>query len=554
MRGLSLLPGTNYYFSARAQNRAGSWSGWVGSDAFQYWPASASPYGIEISVPLPGEEVSGTLQVLGIAWIRDGWTRNHSVQFRIDDQPWRFLTPRGSNQTRNWSVDWDTRLLFDGPHHVWARLVSGLINSTEMASADAPVTVNNSVGPPPLEAVFSPPPGTPVTLDENGRYEFSVDTAARNLSITWHVDGQPRTGETYAKFVFHPTYLMAGRHNVTVYVTAGARTLECTWNVTVVNVDRPPVAGIFNPPPGTRWKTGENITFNAATSSDPDQDDTLRYVWDLGDGTQSEGLEVTHAYKTAGTYRIMLKVLDGTLQSFAEVNLTVSNPTRIIQAEPSSGAPYFLMVLVVAVAAVSAAGFIYMRRRGAGEAAAKRSKSQVMYRLPAPSLVDDEEESPRLRETSAEQWKRLESESARSSALAAYPPYQPPASRALPLTGPAAPRGAHATFTPPSQARPAFTSGPQERPQHSPKVQPAGDTSFEDIPEVEVIPEEEAIPEAPAEIIPVAPAQSYRPAHQARAPAAPRPSTGPQPQPRPQQPPRQADSFDELMALLEKNR
>lgn len=563
--GLSLQAGADYYFTARAQNRAGSWSAWVWSDPFQYWPSSVTPSGIEIAQPLPGSEVRGVVQIAGTAWLRDGWARNHTVQCRIDDEPWKIVAPRGLNQTRNWTSDWDTRLLLDGPHHVQARLLYGLINSTEVASDDAYVTVNNSAGPPPLSAVFSPAPGTPVTIDENGRYEFGVEPSARNSSIQWHVDGQPRAGETFAKFVFRPNFTMAGRHNVTVRVTAGLQTLESTWNVTVVNVDRPPAAGILNPPPGTRWMTGDNITFNASATTDPDQDDALRFLWDLGDGTQMEGLEVVHAYAAAGTYRITLTVTDGTLQSQSWVNLTVTNPTRDIRTSGPAEIPYLLPGLIIAAAAVSGVSLLYLRRRRAAGAAARNADRQRMYRLPAPSLVDEEEEMPRLRETPAGEWRRLESESAQAPARPAPPAYRPHAERAQPRTAPAA--MAHATFTPPDRFRaestapfdvyatatPPARAAPVPRQMQS-SIPPPEEVSLEDIPEVEAIPGEEAIPEAPARMVPEAPAQSGRPAPRGRAPPAGQHPTGPRAPALPQPPRKSADSIEELMALLEKNR
>jgi regulation of enolase protein 1 (concanavalin A-like superfamily) len=558
VRGLALQTGTSYYFTARSKNRAGSWSAWVSSDAFQYWPASVPATGIEMSQPLPGLNVSGAMQISGTAWLRDGWTRNHTLQYRLDDEPWKFVTPKGLNQTRNWSVERDTRDLRDGTHSVQARLVVGLINSTELVSDDALVNVRNMVGPPPLEAVFSPPPGTPVTIAENSRYEFSVDTGLQTPTIQWSVDGQPRADETYAKFEFRPNFTAAGRHTVSVVVRLGNQTQEREWNVTVANVDRPPVAGILDPPAGTRWLTGDNVSFNASTTFDPDPDDTLRYLWDLGDGTQLEGLGVVHAFVVAGTYRITLTVTDGTLQSQSWVNLTVTSPTKDIRTAGPVDFPYLLLVLVIAAAAVSGGGLFYLRRRRSGEAAAKRPGSQVMYRLPAPSLVDEEEEAPRLRETSAEQWMRLEREAAQTppSLAMSYPAYQPSASRATPRTGQSPPAGAHATFTPPPGAHATFTPPARAAPvyrQPQRPVPPPEDTSFEDIPEVEVMPDE-VIPEAAAELIPEAPAEQARPAPRTGAQPAGQGRTGPQAQARPQQPRKQADSIEELMALLDKTK
>jgi len=551
VRGMALVQGVNYYFSARARNGAGSWSGWIGSEPFQYWPAGVAPAGISMTSPEPGREVGGIIQIAGTAWLRDGWTRNNTVQYRLDDEPWKFITPRGLNQTRDWSVERDTRALRDGEHRVQARLVDGLINSTEMALAGAVVTVRNSPGPPPLEATFSPAVETTLAMDENGRLEFGVSTSSQNPAIQWYVDGEPRQGETFARFDFRPNHSMAGRHNVSVTVSAGNQSLSRTWNVTVANVNRPPVAGILNPPPMTRWQTGENLSFNASTSADPDPDDRLRYLWDLGDGTQMEGLEVVHAYLAAGTYRITLTVSDGSLQSQASVNLTVTSPTKVIQAGRPGEYPVLPLVLLVALTAAAVGGAaVYLRRRGAGGAAG-RPKPNVMYRLPAPSLVDEDEELPRVRETSSTDWKRLEREAAQRppSLSLSPPPYVPRSSRAAP--GAASPPQAHATFTPPArpegppQARPgpqyARTArpGPAAQTRPHPSVPPPEDASFEDIPEVEGVPEE-SIPEAPAEIIPGPPARQG--AWQPATPPAARPARKP------------ADPMEELLALLEKNR
>jgi len=549
--GLALQTGANYYFTVRAQNRAGLWSAESYSDAFQYWPASVAPVGVTIDRPAPGSEVSGVVQVTGTAWIRDGWTRENAVQYRADQDLWRFIPASGLNQTRQWSVEWDTRLFADGPHRVEVRLVQGLINSTELASARACATVRNSVGPPPLTASFHPTPGAPLSVEENSRLEFNLTTDAQNLSIQWSVDGQPRQGETFTRFEFRPGFTMAGLHNVSVTVRSGDQELWHEWNVTVVNVDRPPAAGISTPPPGTRWTPGENITFNASSSSDPDPDDTLRFLWNMGDGTQLEGLEVVHAYARAGNYTVTLTVTDGTLQATARVELTVAEPTRDITTGGGNDLTLILALagLALAVTAVFAGGYVHARRRRAArEAAAKGPASQRLYRLPPPSLVDDEEEVPRLREVAGTDWKRLEREAARTHAV---------------FTPPARPGTRYSNSAP--AAQPGEPS-PPSIPPPQPTIQPPEDASFEDIPEVEAMPEEH-IPEAPATVYREPGAGSRVPGYD-RVPEAghdglvprypepgpPHPDSSRPPAPGTRHPVQKPDPMDELLALLEKHR
>ena len=56
-------------------------------------------------------------------------------------------------------------------------------------------------------------------------------------------------------------------------------------------------------------RVGTPIRFKAI-AKDPDGD-TLRYRWDLGDGTKKSGRKVFHTYKEEGQYRIFVIVRDG---------------------------------------------------------------------------------------------------------------------------------------------------------------------------------------------------------------------------------------------------
>lgn len=71
--------------------------------------------------------------------------------------------------------------------------------------------------------------------------------------------------------------------------------------------NQPPVASFtFSP---TNPSPGENVTFNAAGSSDPDGT-IVSYAWNFGDGTTGTGVNVTKAYAAAGTYTVTLTVTD----------------------------------------------------------------------------------------------------------------------------------------------------------------------------------------------------------------------------------------------------
>jgi len=54
---------------------------------------------------------------------------------------------------------------------------------------------------------------------------------------------------------------------------------------------------------------GQDIILDASQSLDIDGDDLL-FLWDLGDGHQSQGMIVTHSYNVIGSYNIILTIID----------------------------------------------------------------------------------------------------------------------------------------------------------------------------------------------------------------------------------------------------
>ena len=157
--GLSLSMGMTYYITARARNLAGLWSACATTDGIMYWPAGVESVRIRIDLPAAGSNLSGVASISGTAWLRDGWTRNHTVQVRIDDGQWKNATFTGapSSYGRNWTLKWDTTQVSDGMHFVWAHIALGFTGGTEIIITNVSVNVTNTVPPPPvpvLEADF----------------------------------------------------------------------------------------------------------------------------------------------------------------------------------------------------------------------------------------------------------------------------------------------------------------------------------------------------------------------------------------------------------------
>ena len=69
----------------------------------------------------------------------------------------------------------------------------------------------------------------------------------------------------------------------------------------------PPVAVISGP---TQTQVGQPITLSAADSRAAEGSQITSYAWDLGDGTQSTNVDVTHTYQSAGRYEVRLTVID----------------------------------------------------------------------------------------------------------------------------------------------------------------------------------------------------------------------------------------------------
>ena len=82
----------------------------------------------------------------------------------------------------------------------------------------------------------------------------------------------------------------------------------------------------FTMSPNSNVRSGDEITFNAAGSSDPDGD-LLTFTWNFGDGNTGSGLTTTHSYVQDGEYSVRLTVSDGSLETTTKKTLNVIDPS-----------------------------------------------------------------------------------------------------------------------------------------------------------------------------------------------------------------------------------
>jgi len=133
-------------------------------------------------------------------------------------------------------------------------------------------------------------------------FDASKSVAGASANYLWDFgDGEKANGVK----VSH-TYAKGGQYNVTLTVEDG----DCTaCDTACVKVNQGPIAVLVAPDQAC---TGENISFNATGSSDPDGD-CITYNWDFGDGQTlaNGGPKVCHLFEKGGAYTVTVSIDDG---------------------------------------------------------------------------------------------------------------------------------------------------------------------------------------------------------------------------------------------------
>ncbi len=131
----------------------------------------------------------------------------------------------------------------------------------------------------------------------------SVDADGDPLVYEWDFgDGQKATGAR----VTH-TFKVGGTYPVVLTVDDGTKLSNARASEAIsVKIKRPPVAIAGE---NQRVCTGDTVVFDGSKSFDP-EGGLLKYLWDFGDGTKSEIVNPTKAYRRGAVYPVTLTVKD----------------------------------------------------------------------------------------------------------------------------------------------------------------------------------------------------------------------------------------------------
>jgi len=224
------------------------------------------------------------------------------------------------NVSRNWWGTTKTADIDDGIFDVWDDHTLGEVFYKPVLTS--PVNIIDKK--PTAEAGFDK------NVNVNAYTEFdssgSFDPDGDALTFRWDFgDGFVTNWVPYEKT--NHIYYEPGNYTVTLTVSDGYLRDTDTLRVTVKDEgqNRPPVPDAG---PDHSVVVNQSVTFNASGSYDPDGD-PLRYQWLFGDGMESDWQdlpEISHAYISAGTYAVTVKVHDGSFYMTDSCIVYVAKP------------------------------------------------------------------------------------------------------------------------------------------------------------------------------------------------------------------------------------
>jgi hypothetical protein len=163
-----------------------------------------------------------------------------------------------------------------------------------------------NVNLPPAITAWSPKSNPRILERETAQFSVTpYDPDGQVLVTTWFVDDvQAFVGNP---FVYQTDYRSAGVHVVKASVSDGKEAAARSWEVTVGNVNRIPVA-MMDAPTDAEFMQGAPIHFSAQSSYDPDNEE-LAFSWKEGNVNVSDQVQFDRAFPP-GLHTVTLEVRD----------------------------------------------------------------------------------------------------------------------------------------------------------------------------------------------------------------------------------------------------
>jgi hypothetical protein len=163
-----------------------------------------------------------------------------------------------------------------------------------------------NVNLPPAITAWSPKSNPRILERETAQFSVTPYDPDGQLTVTtWFVDDvQAFVGNP---FVFQTDYKSAGVHTIKAVVSDGKATAARSWEVTVGNVNRIPVA-VIDAPTDAEFMQGAAIHFSAQSSYDPDNEE-LAFSWKEGNVNVSAQVQFDRAFPP-GLHTVTLEVRD----------------------------------------------------------------------------------------------------------------------------------------------------------------------------------------------------------------------------------------------------
>jgi hypothetical protein len=179
--------------------------------------------------------------------------------------------------------------------------------------------------------ISSSAPGRgPLAVNEGGSLRFTANVSDPDgdpLVLLWMLDGL-RVLDNSTSYLFEPGFAMAGAHTVRISSSDGNATSEIAWNVTVVNVDRPPTITGWSPQGDVHIRELESQRFSV--SAEDADGDAVNYSWSVDGAPAMTGpdFDFTTGYSSAGNHTVAVAAGDGTLETARSWNIRVDNVNR----------------------------------------------------------------------------------------------------------------------------------------------------------------------------------------------------------------------------------